>query len=613
MNKKMKKKSFIRTGAVVPFIVFTTLVVLFGIFLLDGTIKSTAELVLEKINGAEVNISDVNTNFKNLSIEISEIAITNKEKPSFNKLNIEKISFNVLWDALLRGKFVIELAEIKGILLNKKRTYPGKVFPQEIDHDSGNNKVVQDSLKKAEKEFEGNVFGDVASVLAGGSTGDVSKDVVSNLQSKKRFEALSGEIELAKQELNQELKKLPSSGDLKNLESRFKKIRWKDLGNILKAPGVLKDADKLNKDINHALDSYKNAGKLAESKVSNLNKSYKEAEALISSDLNAVGKRMNLPTLDQASIGKMIFGPEVLDKVKQAKKYQGMLQEYMPPKKEKKPVATKPVRSKGRNYHFGRPNSYPIFWLKLANITSQNEQGKIEGKAFNITNDQTAIGKLTDITVKGDFPPLSIRDVQGQITIDHRKELIASLNGSVGSFIVKDKALSRSKDVTFALKQSSVHSKMSGKITGKNIDINLKNDFDNIVYDVEAKSKEVDAVLKDVAKKTKVLTLNAHASGAWENIRFDVNSNLAKAIEDSVRSLVQEKIEATRRKIKNEIDGQIKAARSSVDKQMADLKSQYEKQMAQAQKQLDNIKSQIKTEESKAKKSLKKSFKGIKL
>ena len=610
--KVKKKKGPIRTGAVIPFIVFTTLTIVFNIYFLDATIQKTMEFVGGKINGAEVNIGSVHSSFKKLTIDISKIQFTNKKIPTENLFSIEKIKFNLLWDAILRGKGVIELAEIKGILLGQQRKKTGVVYPVEIDKKTGNNKLTQETLEKVEKEFNGNVFGDIAGVMAGGSTGDITDEVKNSLESKKRFEALNLEIKTAKVQFDKDLKALPSGKELNQLKARFNNIRWKDLSNLIKAPKILQEADKLNKDINKALKSYDDVSKNTQSKINQLNNSYKEAESYISKDLNSISSRMNLPKLDQNSIARMLFGGEVLEKVKEAKKYQAMAQKYMPEKKEK-PVPVKKLRGKGRDYQFGKPNSYPLFWLKLAKINSENKQGKISGKIENVTNDQTATGKLTELQVKGDFPPLNIRGVYGSLVLDHRKSPIAKLAGGVKSYLMENKTLSDSKDVQFILEKSAVNMKVSGTLQTDLVDLKIDNRFTNIVYKTKAKSPAVDEVLKDVATKTKVLTLDAKAKGSWNDIKFDIKSNLAKAIESSVRSLVKEKIEAAQKKIRDDIEKQISGAKNSATNELNKIKGEYTKQMEQAKNEMNKIKAQIKAEEKKAKKALKNPFKGIKL
>ena len=617
-KKEKKKQGPIRTGAVVPFIVFVGLVVVFNIFLLDTTIKKTIEIVGQEINGAEVNVKKVESSFSDLKIKVSGIQFTDKSNPKNNAFEIGNISFKLLWDALLRGKFVIDLAKVGDIRLNTERKRVGFVVPPkpESEKESKAEAETKKALKKVSKEFEGNVFGDIAGVLGGGSTGDVSQNVSENLESKKKFEALSAKVKTKEKELSEQFKSLPSKDDLNKLKERFNKIKWKDLGNLVKAPGILKEADKVNKDLNKSLKSYNKLNKNLNSSIKEIDKDYKEAESYISKDIASVQKRMNLPTLDQESIAKTLFGPEVLDKLEKVKKYQKIAQKYMPPKKEKAKVVSTP-RKKGRDYQFGKPNAYPMFWLKLAEIDSKNDQGSVIGKIENVTNDQIVIGKLTTAQAKADFPGLEMRNIDVKMTIDHREKATADLVGEIGSMKVKDKALSKSKDTKFVIKESNVNTKFSGRFDGDKAKLKIDNDFKDLVYDVDASSNAMKEVLNDVARKTKVLTLDAKVTGKWSSLAFDIKSNLAQAIQNSVRSLISEKISAAQNKIRSQIESQISSARSSVDKQVNQLKSSFNKQLNEAKKQVKKVENDFKKKKKKAekdvKKNLKNPFKGIKL
>lgn len=161
-EKKIKKQKtgVIRNAFVAPFLIFSLLIILFTTFLLDMVLRSGFEMIAEKIHGAEVNISSVSTSFSDLRMTISRVQVTDKGAPEYNQFEIGKIEFALLWDALLRAKAVINLAEVSTIKVNTKRSYPGKV---NLGKDAGD--AVEDSLNNAKEEFDGNVFGDIAALL----------------------------------------------------------------------------------------------------------------------------------------------------------------------------------------------------------------------------------------------------------------------------------------------------------------------------------------------------------------------------------------------------------------------------------------------------------------
>jgi len=619
-TKKAKKQGPIRTGAVIPLIIFIVLVVGFNILFLDVSIKKSIEFIGGKANGAEVNVDSVKTSFSDLSISVKRIQFTNKEIPTHNRFEIGEFNFQMLWDALLRGKIVIDRSNLNHILINTKRASKGFV-PPPPKQESASSKKTKEVLGKAKKEFDGNVFGDIAGVLSGDSVGDTKGKFEGELASKKRLTSLNAEIDQKQKEIDQSLKGLPTEKDFTSLKSRFNAIAWKDLGNIAKAPKILKEADQLKKDIEKANKAINDASKKVDSSLKFIDSSYKEVQGLVDQDIANISKRMNLPSLDPKTIAKMLFGNELLDKITELKKYQDMASEYMPKKKGKLEAPIKKPRGKGRDYRFGTPNSYPLFWLKLASIDSKNDQGIVKGKIENITTNQRQIGKLTTGQINADFPGENVRDIVSHLEIDHRDNPVLRMDATIGSFPVAGKALSDSKDVTFIIKQANTKSEMKATLTPENVDMTLNNSLTNITYETKAKSPQVQEVLTDVSSKTKTLTLDAKGKGKWDSIKFDIKSNLAQAIQNSVQSLVQEKINKAKAKIKADVEKQIAGTKKQIDDKVASLKGQYDKQLNQGKAQLAKIQDDLDSTKKKAEKDakggtekkLKSLFKGIKL
>ena len=613
-EKKPKKVGPIRTSAVIPLVLIVTGIILFNIFFLDSTVKSVMEIVGSRLNTAQVDVGSVNSSFKDLKFSVTNIQVTNPKEPKFNTIQIGKVQFALSWDALLRAKAVINLAEVSDIKVNTERKSPGKVFNAEEDTSEAEVKA-KEILSNTKEEFKGNVFGDVAGVLAGGSTGDVTSDMTAKLESKERFEQLKTEIDQKKSSLTKQLNELPSDKEFKDFEKRFNSIK-KDFGNIVKLPKALKEADKLNRDINAAFKKYDDLNKNFNQSIKDIDKSYKEAEALVGKDIAAVKKRMKLPTLDQTSIAKMLFGPEIVGRVEQVKGYQQKIQKYMPPKKEK--VEKKKIpRGQGIDYKFGTPKSYPKFWLKLAKISSQNDQGNVQGKLENFSTNQKIINKKALVEIDADFPPQEIKDLKFLMEIDYKEELQSTFNGSIGEFIVHDKALSEGSDATFILKKSKAKSLFKGSFTASNLDMTIDNTFHSIDYVTKAKSDYLAEVLKDVTEKTKELSLDAKVKGKWDSLAFEIKSNLAKAIENSVRGVIQAKINATQNKIRKEIEASIAGTRSQVDSQINSYKSSVQKQIDTGKKQMNDAKKKLENEKKKAEKGalkgLKNPLKGFKL
>ena len=129
MAKKVKKKGPIRFEAIIPITIILVLLGVYFKYFFDGHLRRGIEFGATMAHGAEVNVGSLKTDFFEPSITIQKIQVTDKSEPILNIIEIGKIKLQLLWDALLRGKFVIPESSVLDIQVKSKRKYPGKVFP----------------------------------------------------------------------------------------------------------------------------------------------------------------------------------------------------------------------------------------------------------------------------------------------------------------------------------------------------------------------------------------------------------------------------------------------------------------------------------------------------
>lgn len=596
-EEKKNRKGIIRTAFVAPFLIFIIIVTLAVTLLMDLAIKNTLEFIAEKIHGAEVNIASVDTSLSELRMTIKKIEVTDKDLPEFNQFEIGEINLALLWDAILRAKFVVNNADVSAVRVMTKRSYPGAVYPS-----TPGESQVDKTLDNAKEEFSGNVFGDIASLLGGESLKDIGKIIGGELKSEKRFQEIDSELKAKEKEIKDRFKDLPKDKEIKNFEKRLAAIKWNDLGNLLKAPKVLKEVDDLKKDIDEAKKSYEKANESLKSGFKSIETSYKEAEKFIQNDIDDLNKRAKLPSLDTESIANVLFGKDIISKVEQYKGYFNTAKDYIPKKKNKVAAPVKRARGKGRDYQYGIQNGYPLFWIKKASLSSETKQGNVAGQILNITTNQRQIDKPTTLEIKADFPPKNIRNIQANATIDMREVATLTSNVSIGAHPVIKQKLSDSKDVQFIIESANNNSLITTSMTEERLALDVKNTLTQIEYKTAAKSKQVSEVLEKVANRTPKLTLDAKVSGKWSALGFEIKSNLAEAIKNAVQVLVQEKINKAKQQIKEQVEAQVAETRSKIDSQINSLKSKYEQELAKGKNELDKFKDKVEKEKKSASK-----------
>ncbi len=613
--KKPKRKGPIRFEAVIPFTVILILIICYFKFFFDLHLKKAIELGGYYANGAEVDVASLHTSFWDLSFEMTGLEVTDAKRPTKNILKIERIYSNLLWDAILRFKFVVETSGITGIQTYVDRKSPGKVKPPEeksTDKGGGFDTVKDKTLDVAKQEFKGNAVGDVAKLADGADLGGTLGNIEGQLKSKAYIEQLSKELEGKDKEWKAKIDSLPKGPEIDNLKKRISSIKI-NTSNFAELQKNLKEIDSIAREANDKVGGIQKIGNELRADIDKYSKAVAEVDALVKEDQKMLQNRLKIPSLDAKDLAKNLFGPMVMEKLAKAEEYMRLARKYMPPKKTAEQKAAleaekikPPPRGQGINYQFGRPNSYPMFWVKRTDITSKAAQGgmngNVQGYITDLTSDPPTVGRPTILDVKGSFPEQKITSAELKLVVDHVTHVPKeSVDFTVNGFPVQGQMLSNSDDVKFGFNDAIGGSAMSLKLQEEKVDMKLNNAITNINYVAQAKSQHVDDILKGVVKDIPKITLDASATGTWSDLKLGIESNLAYELQKGFERQIQAKIDEAKRKVDEFIEKNIGSKKRELTAQYDKLSNQY---LGAADKKKEEINqvtnaAQNKTEESK--------------
>ncbi|NQZ01663.1 MAG: TIGR03545 family protein [Bdellovibrionales bacterium] len=616
-KKKPKKKGPIRFEAIIPTILLTGLLAAYFYFFFDGHLRRVMEFVATQAHGAEVNISRVHLDFFEPSLEINGVQVTDKNKPERNLFQVGTMKFALLWDALLRMKFVIPEASIENIEALTPRARPGRVIPKSERQGANTVAQVEDAvLEQTKSEYEGNVLGDVANILDGEDPTKQLKKIEGELKASGKLKELEQVMKEKEQAWNKRLAELPGGDDIKKLENEFKKLKF-DTKNPIKFAEDLKKADKLVKQADKKIKKISKTGKQLDKDLKYTDKAFKDVEKMVQQDIKDIQQRLNIPSIDGGDFSKKLFGKMIAQRLGSFRKYIEMGREYMPPKKsDEEKNADKPVppaRANGVDVKFPITTGYPLVWVKQAKITSAVSEseysGNIEGQITDFSTSPEMLKTPMKVTMKGDFPKQKVMGVDLLATIDHRTENpVETVDLKVGSYPMGEQVLSDSKDVTFNVKESTGQMVLTGKQEQQKVNMQIGNWFRNVEYEVAAKSDLVEEILKGVAKDVSNISINASAKGEWATLGWNVKSNLGDAIVKSFKAQVQKKINEARAKIKAMVDQKINAEKKKLQAQIDKVKNQVNGQINSKKKELDKAKKKVSGDLKKKQKGKKKSL-----
>src|SRR5690606_37803112 len=154
------------------------------------------------------------------------------------------------------------------------------------------------------------------------------------------------------------------------------------------------------------------------------------------------------------------------------------------------------------------------------------------------------VANPTFLKVDGDFKQLGIEGIKFLLTLDHRtpnsKDL---LEASVARYPSPSLQLSRGS-VDISLMQATGSSQLMALYQNSQIHCGLNNEFTHPQFNVAAQSKFADEAISSILSSLNKVTLAASIRGPWNRLRFDVDSNLGKALSDGLRRYVKQKVDA---------------------------------------------------------------------
>lgn len=580
--KPKKPKGPIRTEAVVPSLIIIGLVYAYFHFFFDSHLRRGMEFAGSRIHGAEVNIADIDTSFLGASFRLSGLQVTDKEQPARNLFQIGEMRFGMLWDALLRAKFVVEEAAVLDIRALTKRESPGFVLPPPPPTESLLGKVQDQVIQQTRQKLNDNFLGDIAKVLGGVDPKDQLKAMQGELKTTLKAEALEKELTAKKAEWEKRIKEMPRPKDVKELEAKIKALDLKTRNPIELAKN-LKQAKDILAEAEAKVKQVEQGQKDLTSDISSYTKAAADLEKMVAQDVADLQKKLQIPSIDPKDFSTQLFLSQVEGKLVSLRKYVALARRYMPPKKtaeekaaERAEAIVPKARGEGVNFTFPITTGYPLFWLKRGAISSEISQsewaGKVSGEILDLTTNPVQLGRPLKVHLAGDFPKQQVLGFDFQATLDHTTEKAReNVKVSVASFPVLEQLFSDTKDVKFGVKEVTGGGSLEATLVDETLAVGIKSKFMKPNFLLEAQNKQVQEILSSVLKGISLITMDAKVTGSWDQFSIDVDSNLGQELSAGFQKQLQAKLGEAKAKLDAFVQEKVGPAKQKVQEQLKAL------------------------------------------
>ena len=604
MNTTNKRNGPVRAGIIIPFTVITILFIFYFEYFFNSNLKSGLEFIATKTYKAEINVARVKTSFFVPFLSIHGIQITDKKRPDYNIVEIEKVYLQLLWDALLRGKLVIPEASILQIKTGSKRHRTGRILPP----DKGKTKnpvtrAAEKTLKQLKQKNQSNLLSDIFSIAGGKNYKDQLKKLENDFKALKKIKTLEENLKFKEKEWKKHIDNLPDESELKQLVKEMETIKI-NFDHPETIEDSLKKIDSLYMEIQSKYKTIEDIKKHFKTDIGKYRLQYKELEKLVQQDIDEVLEKLNIPSLTLNEVNKMLLGNLVASQLGNLMKYKDLAREYMPNKIPENSELMSAKRARGVNYNFPKKKSYPPFWLKKARISSQSKNGEIGnlvGLLKNLTNNPQLTGLPTTFDLKGSFPKDGIMGVSIHINIDHTSSAEKESGFiHVHSFPLKKGLLVQSRDVVLGYEKTIGQSKIKFELKDQKLSFQSKSSFKNVNYFVKAKDKNLKRILDEILKKLKTLDFSFQVKGDWSRFNLGIKSNLAHELFKAITSQLSNEMTDIRKNVEKQIRNIMNKKKSELTKQVNQLERQWGLSFKKRKKDFQAVETQIQEKKEKA-------------
>ncbi len=593
-KKPVKKQGALRIEAVVPMLIVVGLIVLYFSLFFDAHLRRGLEYGATQANGAEVNIGRLQTSVFKASMLIGDVQMTDPMQPMQNRVQIDEVRFRMLWDALLRGKVMIDEAIIEDVQIDTVRKRAGKVLPPSPPQSgpSASDKM----LATMKDEFSGNVVGDLAAIAAGANPSEQLHKISGELKSDVYLAEMQRSMDETEQNWKVRMAALPRGEDFSALRTRLSQVDLKGVKDVSQVHTSVKELQAIRDEFEAKSKPIGEAGSGLSGDLKGLQTSFAGLDDVVRADVRDLQARMKLPTLDAGNLSQALFGMDVLNKLQQARGYMDQARQYMPAKGAQQQAKPAPRNiHKGRDYAFGHAKGYPAFWLRRAMVTSTLPGGKgLSGEIRDAATDQALVGRPMVATLKGDFPQQGVTGIKAELIVDHTKqEPVERMELSVARYGVAGRSLVNSPSVTLGFAKAAAAAGFTAELRGEQVAIHASNQFREVAFETTAQSPVVREMMNASLAGLNTVSMDARVRGTWGDLDWNLSTNLGDALARGMKRYLQEKMNEARKKIQAQVDQRIAAQRQKLMAHRSELESRLKSALAEKQAQVDKLRADL--------------------
>lgn len=569
-----------RKKGIIGVLVFTGIILLAMYFFTDDWLEATIEDTAQSLNGAKVEIDNLDFSFIGLHIKFDRLQVANPRDSWYNRFETGRTEFNLELYPLLSGKFILENFQVSDIKTNTKRDTDGKIDKPDVAvvEDPG---FVGETIAFAEKKSA-----ETPALNPDNYKNKLNVDsliALLELKTPGKIDSLYKVYDSRLSSWQQKLDYNTYKDDLARVETNIKSLNFSNI----KDPVTLKSTyDKLT-DTKSTLEKFDT---LVTSTISDFNTDINSISDNVSSvddwikeDYNRALSKAKLPDLSVENIGMLLFGAAVVDQYKEYLGYVQQARYYKDKFSSDEPEEESPPRFEGQDIPFPDYNARPDFWLKQIKLSGETENNlKLAGLVTDIVSDQKIINKTTNFNIESNSA--GNRNLKASGVFNYLDEVpYENFNLTFTGFTLNGFKLSNAKMLPEKIESGNGAFAAALVLKGNTINSNMSFSASGVKFSKlkNTETDEISRIVNNVLSKVNSLNIIASLNGEKSNLKFSIKSNLDKMFADALKETLNEELAAAKQKIRKYLESKIEPEKQKIEKlvneQVTKVKSEADK------------------------------------
>ena len=516
----------IRWQGLVAFVVVLGLLMAISLIFLDTWIRIGIEQGAGRLVGAEVNVERVEHRFSPFGLSLYGVQVTDTEKPTHNRIQLESISADIELLPLLMDKIIIDELSARGLAFDQPRAREGRVYAS-----------VTETVREQ-------------AIASGVSMPSVDEVLArSPLQTTRAVENAQAVYEDRSTALAGAYENLPTRESLDSYRQRLEALQETDYENPAELLAAREEFESILDELREERQKLQSFRETVSSARAELGEEVATLRAAPGRDYDLLKGLVAGDAGAYSELTEAVFGPQARAWSERLFVAYELLAPMLANKKEEE---VRPQRGEGRWIDFADTRGLPALLIRNADVSVSWGEQSFASLWQDITTDHQTLGRPTTFSVNADnTPQWQSLAIEGNFRL-LESGLQASQQWDLDGVRLNDLSLSDAGNLSSRLQSALLSSTGSLNISDNALDGNGQINLSSLAIEATG-SNTLTNLIADSLKDLSELSISADIAGMLNAPEFSVGSDLdrqmARVLADNVSGADQARLDELRQKL----------------------------------------------------------------